>query len=76
MIAERHWLDVRLRTAVLESGKAPLLEDWLDRFGTEDIEGWERLIPLLPPSVRRAEAMAEVRRLRSADRTSPNATLR
>jgi len=76
VIAERHWLDVRLRTAVLESGNAPLLEDWLDRCGAEDLEGWERLVALLPPSVRRAEAMAEVRRLRSADHTSPNATLR
>ena len=80
VITERHWLDVRLRTAVLESGRAPLLEDWLDRCGAEDLDAWERLVPLLPPSVRRSEAMAEVRRLRSMDRsmdrTWPDATLR
>ena len=76
VIAERHWLDVRLRTCVLESGKPPLLEDWLDRCGAEDLDAWEQLVPLLPPSVRRSEAMAEVRRLRGGDRTAPNATLR
>ena len=76
VIAERHRLDARLRTAVLESGDAPLLEEWLDRCCAEDLDALERLVPLLPPSLRRAEAAAEVRRLRSADRTSPNATLR
>ena len=76
VIAERHRLDARLRTAVLESGDAPLLEEWLDRCCAEDLDAWERLVPLLPPSLRRAEAAAEVRRLRCADRTSPDATLR
>ena len=80
VIAERHWLDVRLRTAVLESGNAPLLEDWLDRCGPEDLDAWERLVPLLPPSVRRSEALAEVRKLRGADRmpdsTPADATFR
>jgi len=76
VIAERHWLDVRLRTAVIESGNAPLLEDWLDRCGADDLDAWERLVPLLPPSVRRSEALAEVRRLRNMDRTLPDATLR
>ena len=76
VIAQRHWLDVRLRTAVIESGSAPLLEDWLDRCGADDLDAWERLVPLLPPSARRSEALAEVRRLRNTDRTSPDATLR
>jgi hypothetical protein len=76
VIADRHWLDVRLRTAVLESGDPALLEDWLERRGADDLDAWERLVPLLPPSVRRAEAAAEVRRLRNMDRTSPDATLR
>ena len=76
VVAERHRLDVRLRTAVLESGNATLLEDWLDRCGVDDLDAWERLVPLLAPSVRRSEALAEVRRLRNPDRTSPDATLR
>lgn len=80
---ERHWIDARLRTAVLESGSARLLDDWLERCGPEDLDAWERLVPLLPPSVRRAEAMAEVRRLRGDGNAShirahtpANATLR
>jgi len=80
VLTERHWLDVRLRTAVLESGRAPLLTDWLERHGPEDLDGWERLVPLLPPSVRRSEALAQVRRLcadeQAEDHTVANATLR
>ncbi len=67
VVSERHWLDVRIRTAMLESGDPRLLEDWLERFGGEDLDGWERLADLLPPGVRRAEARSEVRRLRAAD---------
>jgi hypothetical protein len=65
VVAERHWLDVRTRTAVLESADPTLLEDWLDRFGADDLEAWEHLSDLLPPSPRRTEARAEARRLRA-----------
>ena len=64
VLTERHWIDARLRTAVLESGSAKLLDDWLERCGPDDLDVWERLVPLLPSGVRRAEAMDEVRRLR------------
>jgi hypothetical protein len=64
VLTERHWIDARLRTAVLESGSAKLLDDWLERCGPDDLDAWERLVPLLPSGVRRAEAMDEVRRLR------------
>jgi hypothetical protein len=66
VLGERHWIDARLRTAVLESGSAKLLDDWLERCGPDDLDAWERLVPLLPPGVRRAEALDEVRRLREA----------
>lgn len=77
---ERHWIDARLRTAVLESECAPLLGDWLERCGPDDLDAWERLVPLLPPSVRRSEAVGQVRRLRRGERvtgrTAADATLR
>ncbi|HTJ70366.1 MAG TPA: GAF domain-containing protein [Actinospica sp.] len=80
VVEERHFIDARLRTAVLESGSAALLDDWLERCGADDLDAWERLVPLLPPSVRRAEALAEVRRLRGEahgrTRTQADATLR
>jgi hypothetical protein len=76
VVAERHWLDVRTRTVVLESADRVLLEDWLDRFGTEDLEAWEHLAGLLPPSVRRSEARAEARRLRGPGDPPTHATLR
>lgn len=38
VVAERHWIDVRLRTCVLESGDPGLLEDWIARFGAEDAD--------------------------------------
>jgi hypothetical protein len=66
VLSERHWIDARLRTAVLESGSAKLLDDWLERCGPDDLDAWERLVPLLPSGVRRAEALDEVRRLREA----------
>lgn len=65
IVSERNWLDVRLRTAVLESGDSTLIEDWVDRFGGEDLEACERLAELLPPGVRRSEARAQARRLRA-----------
>jgi hypothetical protein len=66
VLAERHWIDARLRTAVLESGSARLLADWLERCGPDDLDGWERLVPLLPPGARRAEALDELRRIGGA----------
>ncbi|ETA71018.1 helix-turn-helix domain-containing protein [Actinospica robiniae] len=38
VVAERHWIDVRLRSCVLESGDPGLLEDWIARFGAEDAD--------------------------------------
>ena len=85
VVGERHRLDVRLRTAVLESGESTLIQDWLDRFGGEDLEAWEQLAALLPSGVRRSEARAEARRLRppagpppspSGAGSAPYATLR
>lgn len=76
VVAERHWLDVRTRTEVLESADRALLEDWLDRFGAEDLEAWEHLAELLPPSVRRSEARSEARRLRGSADPPAHATLR
>jgi hypothetical protein len=66
VLSERHWIDARLRTAVLESGSAKLLDDWLERCGPDDLDAWERLVPLLPSGVRRAEALDEVHRLRES----------
>jgi hypothetical protein len=66
IVSERNWLDVRLRTAVLESGDSILIEDWVDRFGAEDLDACERLAGLLPPGVRRSEARAQARRLRAS----------
>ena len=71
VVGERHWLDVRLRTAVLESDDSTLIQDWLDRFGGEDLEAWEQLAALLPPGARRSEARAEARRLRPAAVSPP-----
>ena len=75
VVAERHWIDVRLRTAVLESGDPGLLEDWLDRVGAEDSDAWERLARLLPPGPRRSEALAEARRLGAGREPWRRATL-
>jgi hypothetical protein len=76
VVAERHWLDVRIRSAVLESADPGLLEDWLDRHGAQDPDAWNRLADLLPPSVRRAEARAQARRLDGRPDPAPHATLR
>jgi hypothetical protein len=61
---------------VLESADPALLEDWLDRFGAEDLDAWEHLADLLPPSARRAEARAEALRLRTLEDPAAHATLR
>ena len=77
VVAERHWIDVRVRTAVLDSGDPDLIEDWLGRFGPDDLDAWEHLVRVLAPGARRAEALAEVRRLGAAAgpwRTRPDAT--
>ena len=66
VVAERHWIDVHVRTAVLDSGDPDLIEDWLGRFGAEDLDAWARLARLLPPGARRADALAEAHRLDTA----------
>ncbi|MBR7837589.1 hypothetical protein KDL01_30195 [Actinospica durhamensis] len=66
VVAERHWIDAHVRTAVLDSGDPDLIEDWLGRFGGEDLDAWTRLARLLPPGARRADALAEARRLDTA----------
>ena len=71
IVSERNWLDVRMRTAVLESGDSTLIEDWLDRFDGDDLEACEQLAGLLPPGVRRSAAQAQARRLRGPGRPPP-----
>ncbi|MBR7826756.1 winged helix-turn-helix domain-containing protein [Actinospica sp. MGRD01-02] len=63
VLDERNRIDARLRTAVLESGDPKLIDVWLERCGPDDLDAWERLVPLLPPGARRAEAAGHVRRL-------------
>jgi GAF domain-containing protein len=65
VVAQRRWLDVRLRSAVLASGGPELLSDWAERFGFEDLQVWERLIAVLPAgSGQRASAAVRARELR------------
>jgi GAF domain len=65
VVAQRRWLDVRLRSAVLASGSPALLSDWAERFGFEDLQVWERLIAVLPAgSGQRASAAVRARELR------------
>jgi hypothetical protein len=65
VVAQRQWLDVRLRSAVLASGSPGLLSDWAERFGFEDLQVWERLTAVLPGrSGQRASAAIRARELR------------
>jgi hypothetical protein len=65
VVAQRRWLDVQLRSAVLASGSPELLSDWAERFGFEDLQVWERLAAVLPTgSGQRASAAVRVRELR------------
>jgi GAF domain-containing protein len=66
VVAQRRWLDVRLRSAVLASGGPELLSDWAERFGFEDLQVWERLTAVLPAgSGQRASAAVRARELRA-----------
>ena len=66
VVAQRRWLDVQLRSAVLASRSPELLSDWAERFGFEDLQVWERLTAVLPTgSGRRASAAVRARELRT-----------
>lgn len=65
MVAQRQWLDVQIRSAVLGSGSPGPLSDWAERFGFEDLQVWERLTAVLPArSGQRASAAVRARELR------------
>ena len=75
--AERRWLDVQLRSAVLACRDPLALKSWAERFGFEDLEPWERLADLLPPgSGDRRAAAARVRQLRAEYGLGNDATFR
>ena len=75
--AERRWLDVQLRSAVLACRDPVALRSWTERFGFEDLEPWERLAGLLPPgSGDRRAAAARVRQLRAEYGLGNDATFR
>ncbi len=66
VVAQRRWLDVQLRSAVLASGSPGLLSEWAERFGFEDLQVWERLTAVLPAwSGQRASAAVRARELRA-----------
>ena len=66
VITRRDRLEHRMRQAVLSSHDPDLLAAWTrTRWGVDDLEGWERLVRLLPAtSPLRAMARGEVDRLR------------
>ncbi len=75
--AERRWLDVQLRSAVLACRDPLALQSWTERFGFDDLEPWERLADLLPPgSGDHRAAAARVRQLRAEYGLGNDATFR
>ena len=75
--AERRWLDVQLRSAVLACRDPLALKSWTERFGFEDLEPWERLADLLPRgSGDHRAAAARVRQLRAEYGLGNDATFR
>lgn len=77
VVVQREWLGTQLRSAVIASGDAQLLQGWTERFGFDDLEPWERLAAMLPAaSARRGAALARVRQLRAEYGLSRDATLR
>jgi hypothetical protein len=66
VIAQRNWLDTRLRAAVLACADPELVRGWADRHGFDDLRIWERLAGLAPyPSAHRTVAAERIRELRS-----------
>jgi hypothetical protein len=66
VVAERRWLETKLRSAVLASGDPGSLSNWAERFGFDDLQVWERLTAVLPAgSWRRVSAAAHTRELRA-----------
>jgi hypothetical protein len=67
VVAHRHWLDTRLRAAVLAWPRPEQVRDWAEGPGFEDLQVWERLAELAAPGspcrsvaqVRAAELRAE-----------------
>lgn len=62
---QRRWLELQLRSAVLEARDPDLLFGWAERFGFDDLQLWERLVAILPAgSPLRPVAAARVSQLR------------
>jgi transcriptional regulator of acetoin/glycerol metabolism len=77
VVAERRWMEARLRSAVLGCDDPELLLAWAERFGSDDLEPWERLAEGLPHgSARRAAAVARACDLRVEYGLVPHVTLR
>jgi hypothetical protein len=65
VVAQRRWLDLQLRAAVLASGDPDVVSRWAERLGFDDLQVWERLLALTPPGLPlHAVAAARVRQLR------------
>jgi hypothetical protein len=66
VVAQRRWLDLQLRSAVLAGRDPDLLLGWAERFGFDDLQLWERLLYVLPTgSPLRPVASARVGELRT-----------
>jgi hypothetical protein len=65
VVEARQHLDNLVRTAVLNSDNADLLDRWLEKpSGRDDVEACRRLAHLLPPDdLRRPKALSRLRRL-------------
>jgi hypothetical protein len=64
VVAQRRWLDVRLRSSLLAQGSPDVLLRWAERFGLDDLEVWERLRSTAAPgSSLRSIAAVRVRQL-------------
>jgi hypothetical protein len=65
VLAQRRWLELRLRGAVLAAGDPELLFGWAERFAFDDLQVWERLLATLAVgSPLRPVAAGRVRQLR------------
>ncbi len=74
VVAHRHWLDTRLRAAVLASPRPDPVRSWAEGPGFEDLQVWERLAELAAPgSPCRAVALVRAAELR-AEWSRPRAT--
>ena len=66
VVAQRHWLDTRLRAAVLASSRADTVRVWAEGEGFDDLQVWERLASVAPlGSPCRGVALARTAELRA-----------